>query len=241
MTIMENNKVLGLIAARGGSSGIKDKNIIPVLGRPLIGYACEAAKKSKCFDELILSSDSEKIISVVKDYGVDVPFIRPDELAKDDTLVVDVIHHALKWFEAHRETTFDYVCLIQPTAPLALTEDYENAVQTAIENDADTVIAVYKCGQLHPSVMYTREDSGEVDWFPESLGWNQMARRQDLPPIYMRSGIVYVFKADQILHNRNLYGNRVFSIEVEEERGAVDINNEMDLKIAELFLSQMAK
>lgn len=238
---MENKKVLGLIPARGGSKGIIDKNIIPVLGKPLIGYACEAAKESKCLDELILSSDSEKIISVAKNFGVDAPFKRPDELAKDDTLVVDVIHHALVWFETNREITFDYVCLIQPTAPLAIKEDYENAVQTAIENDADTVITVYKCGQLHPSIMYTREDSGEVDWFVKSLDWTQMARRQDLPPVYMRSGIVYVFKADQILLHRELYGDRVFSIEVEEKRGAVDINNEMDLKIAELFLSEITK
>lgn len=238
---MKNEKVLGLIPARGGSKGIKDKNVIPVLGKPLIGYACEAAKQSTCFDELILSSDSEKIISVVKEFGVDVPFKRPDKLAKDDTLVVDVIHHALKWFKTKQKKTFDYVCLVQPTAPLAIKEDYENAVQTAIENDADTVITVYKCGQNHPSIMYTREDSSEVNWFVKDLGWNQMARRQDLPPIYMRSGIAYVFKADQILHNRELYGDRVFSIEVEEERGAVDINNEIDLKIAELLLSKMTK
>ena len=108
---MKNKKVLGLIPARGGSKGIKDKNIIPILGRPLIGQACEAAKQSTCFDELILSSDSKKIISVAKDFGVHAPFIRPDELAKDDTPVIDVIHHALKWFETNREKTFDYVVL----------------------------------------------------------------------------------------------------------------------------------
>ncbi|MDB2464706.1 acylneuraminate cytidylyltransferase family protein [Amylibacter sp.] len=241
MTIAKHKKILGLIPARAGSKGIKDKNIIPVLGKPLIGYACEAAKKSTCFDELILSSNSEKIISVAKDFGIDVPFIRPDEISADDTLIVDVIYHALKWFETNREINFDYVCLIQPTAPLAVKEDYENAVQTALENDADTVITVYKCGQMHPSVMYLRDDNGKVNWFVENLGWDQMSRRQDLPPVYMRSGIVYVFKASQILHNRELYGDRVFSIEVEEERGAVDINTEIDLKIAELLLSNRAK
>jgi CMP-N,N'-diacetyllegionaminic acid synthase len=187
---------------------------------------------------LILSSDSKKIISVAKGFGVDAPFIRPNELAKDDTLVVDVIHHALKWFEINRDTTFDYVCLVQPTAPLAIKEDFENAVRTAKENNADTVITVYKCGQMHPSIMYTRQASGEVDCFVKNLGWNQMTRRQDLPPIYMRSGIVYVFKTVQILNNKDLYGDRIFSIEVDEERGSVDINNEMDLIIAESILSK---
>ena len=200
---MENKKVLGLIVARGGSKGIKDKNIYPILGKPLISYVCETAKKSNCFDELILSSDNEKIISVVKKIGINVPFIRPSNLAGDKALIVDVIYHSLKWFEVNRNVTFDYVCLIQPTAPFAEKNDYENAIKTAINNDADTVITTYKCGQLHPSIMYTRKENGKMDWFPKSLGWDQMSRRQDLPPIYMRSGIAYVFKAKMVLNEKN--------------------------------------
>jgi CMP-N,N'-diacetyllegionaminic acid synthase len=235
---MENKKILGLIPARSGSKGIKDKNLYPILGKPLISYVCETALNSKCFDQLILSSDCDKIISVAKKHGIDVPFIRPKELAEDETLVVDVIYHALNWFQINKGVTYDYICLLQPTSPLAKKSDYENAIQTAIENDADTVVTVYKCGQVHPSIMYTREENGKVDWFVKKLGWNNMSRRQDLSPIFMRSGIVYVFRADMILKSKKLYGNRIFSIEVEEERGSVDINTKLDLKIAEFLLSE---
>ena len=96
---MENKKVLAIIPARGGSKGIKNKNIINILGKPLISYVCNAAKKADCFDELILSSDNEKIITTAKKFGIDAPFIRPKELAKDKTLIIEVISHALKWLK----------------------------------------------------------------------------------------------------------------------------------------------
>lgn len=238
---MKNKKVLAIIPARGGSKGIKNKNIINILGKPLISYVCNAAKKANCFDELILSSDNKKIITTAKKFGIDAPFIRPKELAKDETLVIEVISHALKWFEKKRKITFDYVCILQPTAPLAKKEDYEKAVKMAIENNADTVITTYKCGQLHPSIMYTREKSGKVDWFVKKLGWKAMSRRQDLPPIFMRSGIVYVFKSSMIINDKKLYGDKIFSIVVDEARGSVDINNSFDLKVAELSLLEIEK
>ena len=238
---MENKKVLGIIPARGGSKGIKNKNLINLLGKPLISYVCNAAKEANCFNELILSSDNKKIISTAKKFGIDAPFLRPKELAKDETLIIEVISHALEWFEKKRKIKFDYICLLQPTAPLAKKEDYEKAVKMAIDNNADTVITTYKCGQLHPSIMYTKDKNGKVDWFVKKLGWKAMSRRQDLPPIYMRSGIVYVFKSNMIIKDKKLYGDKIFSIEVDETRGSIDINNKFDLKMAELSLLEIAK
>ena len=231
--------VLGLIPARSGSKGIPQKNIIPLGGRPLLGWVCSAAANTPSLDEVVLSSDSREIIDVAREFGVDAPFMRPGSLARDDTLIVDVLAHALDWFAQHKQREFDYVCLLQPTAPLATSDDYQAAIEKAIDNDADTVISVYRCSQKHPAIMYTLDENGAADWFVKNLGWSRMARRQDLPPVYMRSGIVYVFRASMILERQQLYGSRIYAIEIPEERGAVDIDTPIDVKLAEIMLQEL--
>ena len=135
-------KILGLIPARGGSKGVHKKNIAPLAGKPLMSWCYEAAKDSDLLDQIILSSDNDEIISVAKSLGISVPFVRPAELARDDTLVVDVIAHALEQ-ELERGNHWDYVCLLQVTAPLVQPTDYDKAIQKAVEQDADTVISVF--------------------------------------------------------------------------------------------------
>jgi len=240
MSIDPKPRILGLIPARGGSKAIPKKNIVPLAGEPLIAWVCRAAKSCELIDEIILSSDSDEIISVVESYGISAPFKRPENLAGDDALVVDVIYHALRWLSDNRNATFDFVCLIQPTVPFAEADDYRRAIRKAVETDADTVISVYPCGQQHPAIMYTLDDDGRADWFLKGAE-NRMARRQDLPPVYMRSGIVYVFKTSLILEKRTLYGGRIYAIEVPEERGKLDINTPFDLKVAEVLMREKLK
>ena len=235
----KGKKVLGLIPARGGSKGVHRKNLVQLCGKPLISWVCEAAKRANVFDDLIVSTDDEEILSVARSLGVDGPFLRPNVIAKDETLIIDVILHALAWFKEHRGIEHDYVALLQPTAPLGVTEDFERAVERALESNADTVIAVYRASQHHPAIMYTVGNDGRTDSFVKSMGWNQMARRQDLPPVYMRSGIVYVFKANTLLQTRTLYGGTIFSIELPEERSSIDINTPFDLAIAEAALRHL--
>jgi CMP-N,N'-diacetyllegionaminic acid synthase len=234
-------KVLGLIPARGGSKGIADKNIVDLAGRPLLGWVAEEAGKSEQMQDVIISSDSEKIIKTARDFGIRAPFVRPPELAQDSTLVIDVIRHALNWLWEYEQKKFDYVCLLQPTAPLAKKEDYDKAIALAYEKDADTIICVYKCDQHHPAIMFTLDDENRADWFVKKLGWNRMTRRQDLPYIYMRSGIVYVFKTDMLLHKNTLYGEKLYAVEVPIERGSVDINIPGDLKVAEVMINAIHK
>ena len=232
-----NNKprILGLIPARGGSKAIPKKNITPLAGKPLISWVCKAAMECRLFDEIILSSDNDEIIEVARSCGVNAPFKRPEELARDDSLVVDVIYHALKWLKDEQGKAFDFVCLIQPTVPFAEAGDYTRAIQKAVEKNADTVISVYPCEQQHPAIMYTLDTDGRADWFLKDSE-NRMARRQDLPPVYMRSGIAYVFKTSLIFEKKTLYGNSIYAIEVPQERGMMDINTPFDLKLAEALL-----
>ena len=127
-----------------------------------------------------------------------------------------------------------------PTAPLVEPQDYDRVIQKAIDEDADTVITVYPCAQKHPAIMFTLKQGGKADWFLNNSE-NRMSRRQELPPIYMRSGLAYVFKTSMILERRTLYGERLYAVEVPEERGMIDINSPFDLKLAEALMQERQK
>jgi CMP-N-acetylneuraminic acid synthetase len=231
-----NAQVLGIIPARSGSKGLPHKNTLPLGGKPLLSWVCEEATKTERIHEIVLSSDSHNAIAIAKSHGIRAPFIRPDELATDKTLIINVIAHALHWLKTNEKKTFDYVCLMQPTSPFAKAEDYDNAISLALQQNADTVITAYACGQDHPYVMYTMNEDRKASWLPKTLGWDQMARRQDAPTVYRRSGIAYVCSVKTI-SSGTLYGDRTFIYEVPHHRGSIDINTPLDMAIARTVLS----
>lgn len=225
-------KVLGLIPARGGSKGIPGKNLVLLAGRPLVGWVCEQALRSRLIDEVILSSDSDEIIAVARSFGVVAPFKRPAELARDDCLVIDVILHAVKWLKENQGKVFDYVCLLQPTSPFGRATDYDRAISVALEKDADTVVSLYRCDQVHPEIMFILHEDSRAEWYTRDPGVDRMARRQDLPPVYVRSGIVYVFRTSLVVEKRTLYGEKLYAIEVPRER-SIGIDSPHDLRVAQ--------
>lgn len=232
---MRSIKTIGIIPARGGSKGIPGKNLAPLLGKPLIQWTIEASKGSNRLSNIVLSSDDDEIIAVARKAGIDVPFKRPHGLASDDALVIDVITHTLEWLRKNRQAEYDYVCLIQPTAPLTIAEDYDSAIKLAIENNADTVISIRSSGSFHPAYMCLLEENDRVKWYVENPPWGSMPRRQDLPPVHIRCGNVYVIKTSLILNHRKLYGEKLFAYNIPDDR-AIDIDTPMDLKLAEFIL-----
>ena len=232
MRIMTGANVLGIIPARHGSKGLPGKNVKLLCGKPLIAWAAEAAIASSTLSEVMCSTDSQEIAAIAEQVGLSVPFLRPGELAQDDSLIVDVLCHALGWFkEFGRE--FDYLCLVQPTSPFITARDINAAVKMAVEKDADTVITGYDCGQKHPSTMFTLGDKSEVNWITPTE--KRMARRQDLKTVYIRSGLVYVCKADMILNKKTIYGEKMFVLEVPESR-SMSIDTEFDFRIVEALM-----
>jgi CMP-N,N'-diacetyllegionaminic acid synthase len=226
--------VLGIIPARGGSKGVPRKNVRLLGGKPLIGWACQAAKGSTRISRLVCSTDSPEIAEVCKQFGVETPFLRPPELATDKALVVDVLHHMLMELDPSG-TNFSYVCLAQATSPFVTSAILDEAIATAIEKNADTVISGTLCGMQHPSTMFTLDQERRVRWLlPES---GRMKRRQDFEPIYIRRGAVYVFRAAMIRQNRSLYGERIFAVETDEAH-ATTIDTELDFKLAEFFIKE---
>ena len=231
---MIQSRVLGLLPARGGSKGIPEKNIKPLLGKPLIAWAATALAKAGEVEHKICSTDDRRIADVAVTCGLEVPWLRPAELGCDDTLVVDVIAHALNAMRADTGVTYSHVALVQATSPTVTSHDIDSAIRLALEKDADTVITGCSAQQRHPAMMYTMAEDGSINWLLEER--QRMARRQDLPSIFVRTGLVYVIKADIVMNRRSIYGDHVVSLVVPEER-AITIDEEFDFRLAEFMLS----
>ena len=230
----DNEKVLAVIPARGDSKGIPRKNLYPLNGKPLIAYTIEAALKSKLLTRSIISTDSEEIAEVAEKFGGDVPFIRPNVLASDTASSIDVVKHAMKELEKADGVRYNYAVLLQPTTPLRLSGDIDKVIQKLISTQCDTVITMVDVGAYHPARMYRIENDRLLGIMEESIA---MRRRQDLPPIYIRSGDIYACKRNIIFNRNTMLGNDCRPLVIPSNR-AVNIDTLEDLLFAEYLLKQ---
>ncbi|MBA7672764.1 CMP-N,N'-diacetyllegionaminic acid synthase [subsurface metagenome] len=229
------NRILGIIPARGGSKSIPKKNTRLLLGKPLIAYTIEVALKSKFVDRVIVSSDDKDTVEIAKKYGAEVPFIRPRELALDTTPMVLVLQHAVGFLEERENTNLDYVLLLQPTAPLRLVEDIDNALKKLMETGADSVISVSQVDNVHPILMKRIENDLIL---PYCIEEKEGTRRQDYsPPAYMRNGAIYVVKRDILMNNDSVWGKISRPYIMPPER-SVCIDSELDFKLVEILLQE---
>lgn len=228
-------KVLGLIPARGGSKGVPRKNIKFLAGKPLLGYTAEAALAAKRLTRVILSTDDEEIAETGRSFGIEVPFLRPVELAEDTTPTLPVVQHAIHFLEL-RGDRFDAVCLLQPTNPLRRTSDIDGCIELMESAQADTVFTMLTVPAEHnPHWVYFRNADGSLRL---STGESSpIPRRQDLPPAFHREGSVYVARRDVVMLGNSLYGSRVIGYEIERSR-SVNIDNLEDWKRAELLVRE---
>lgn len=185
----KDKKILALITARGGSKGIPRKNIKNLGGKPLISWTVEAARKSAYLDRVILSSEDAEIIEVAKAFGCEVPFIRPVNLAQDETGSMDVILHAL----LEVEESYDYLLLLQPTSPFRTTQHIDAIIKECIDQGLPMVVSGCRT-KKHPFFMY-ESDNGYLKPF---FGFNPQLRRQDMSPAYEHNGALYMSNVEFI-------------------------------------------
>lgn len=191
--------ILGLIPARGGSKGVPGKNIKSLAGKPLILYTIEAALASS-LATCIVSTDDPAIAKIAKNAGASVPFMRPEELATDTAKSLDVVKHALLLMEEREGRRFDAVMLLQPTAPFRNSGDIDFAIQLLESNPlADSVISVVNVEAHHPARMKYIEDGRLVD--PSFAEAYESQNRQELTPMYIRNGAIYLTKRESLLNN----------------------------------------
>ena len=223
-------RVLGLIPARGGSKGIPRKNIKLLGGKPLLQYTAEAALSASKLSRVILSTDDPEIADVGRRCGLDLPFLRPAELASDETPTLPVVQHALRFVEAEGEQ-YDAVCLLQPTSPFRRPEDIDGCIELLESTDADCVITVLQVpAEYNPHWAYFQNEDGMLRL---STGENEpIPRRQSLPPAFHREGSVYVTRRQVLLEDGNLYGKRVVGFRV-DPANSVNIDDLQDWERAE--------
>jgi CMP-N,N'-diacetyllegionaminic acid synthase len=223
-------KILGLIPARGGSKGVPRKNIRLLNGKPLLAYTAESALQSKTLSRVILTTEDAEIATVGRNCGLDVPFMRPANLAQDSTPSLAVVQHALLTLKENGED-FDAVCLLQPTNPLRRAEDIDACVELFIRSNADCVISVLPVPhEYNPKWVFWKNGDGKMSL---STGDTEIIpRRQDLPPAFHRDGSVYVTRSDIIINRGSLYGDNVQGYEMSPEFSA-NIDTEDDWQAIE--------
>lgn len=189
-------KVLGIIPARGGSKGVPRKNIKLLGGKPLIAYTIEAALESG-LDSVVVSTDDEEIAEIAKEYRAEVPFMRPGNLASDTAASMPVAIHALHEMERINDTLYDAVMLLQPTTPFRTSADIDEAIRLIEEKQSDSVISVVDVGGTHPARMKYLKNDFLID--PPFCEAKEGQNRQELEPMYIRNGAIYLTRRDVLL------------------------------------------
>ncbi len=223
---------VGIIPARGGSKGVPGKNIRPVAGKPLILWTLEVALAATELDRVIVSTDSPEIARISKQAGAEVPFMRPPELARDDTPGIDPLLHAVQWLADYEAYEPEKVMLLQPTSPLRSAEDIAGALRLFEEKSADSVVSVTEPGH-HPYWMKRLDETGRMKDFI-TLD-RKPTRRQDLSPVWALDGAIYLIWRQVLMSERTLFPANTFPLFMPRER-SIDINTEWDLRLAELCL-----
>jgi CMP-N-acetylneuraminic acid synthetase len=182
MKMKQKSNIIAIIPARGGSKGLPGKNILPLHGKPLIAWSIEAALAVDEISHVIVTTDDEEIAQVSRDYGTEVPFMRPSELATDTASGVDVVVHALKASQAHYEEEFDWVLLLQPTSPLRTSEDTRMAIQMTKVGDVDAVIGLREISDPPQWMKSMGRDEKITDYL---VGLVKTSNRQELDNPYI--------------------------------------------------------
>lgn len=230
-----NKKFLAIIPARGGSKGLPGKNIRLLNGKPLIAWSILAAKKSKYLDRVIVSTDSEEIATVAQQWGADVPFLRPAELATDTTSSIDVILHAIDTLAAGGAgETFDYIVLLEPTSPLRTVTDIDAAIERLLSHHgAEAIVSVAKAEASHPQFHLRIGTSSFIEPFMgEEI---KHLPRQKIADVYFPEGTIYISSIFALRAKHAFYHNRTLAYVVQRYQ-QLEIDEEMDLVCAEALM-----
>lgn len=225
-------KRIAVITARGGSKRIPGKNIRAFCGKPILLYSIEAAALSGLFDEVMVSTDSQKIAEIARAAGAKVPFMRGGDTSGDYATTADVLLEVLAEYEK-RGRYFDTLCCIYPTAPFVTAEKLKKAVLLLEEKDVDSVVPIVRYS-FPPQRAFIIRDGLTVMKYPEHAG----SRSQDLEPYFHDCGQFYCMQTDRFKQKKQIFTDRMLSIEMPETQ-VQDIDNETDWELAELKYRMM--
>ena len=217
--------LIGLIPARAGSKGIKRKNIKEICGKPLIAWTIKQAIESQCLDKVIVSTDDEEIANIAVDFGAEVPFLRPKEIALDETPGIFNVLHLIKEIPETKKVLY-----LQPTSPLREIKDIINIIGLQNKHDAESCISI-SLAPKHPSWMYKIKNKKIIPIFSEE----KVTRRQDLSEIYSINGALYLGSAEFYEREKKFINSGTLGYVMPKER-SIDIDDLDDWRLAELKL-----
>lgn len=220
--------LLALIPARGGSKGIKRKNIKELVGKPLIFWTIDAARKARCVDRIVVTTDDDEIAGIALNLDAEVPFMRPRELALDSTPGIDPVIHAIE-----NLPKYDWILLLQPTSPLRVAEDIEAIYKLCVDNQSPSAVSVTEVGSNHPYWMYGQDQNGYL--YPFVNNRPVVSCRQSFPRAYSVNGALYLARTDWLLRGRSFIGPETLGYTMPRER-SVDLDTDFDWRMAELLM-----
>ena len=236
---INNQKILAVIPARGGSKGIPNKNLRVIQGKSLVDHAATCAKSlGRIIDAIVLSSDSEEIIEHAKTLHINAPFKRPLELSNDDAKSIDMWKHAWLVSEDYYKEQFDISILLEPTSPLRTPDDIKNTLQLLIDKQPYSVVTVSKTpGHYTPHKTLEVKESGVIQPYLED--GLKFSIRQHIPNYYHRNGICYAVTRESLIDKNNLMQENCLALII--DRPIVNIDEEIDLKLAEVLMAEQSQ
>ena len=239
---MKNNlktkKILAIIPARGGSKGLKDKNIRKFNKKPLIYWISNEAKKSKYINKVIVSTDSKKIRNVCKSLKIESPFLRPKNISKDTSKSIDLIIHAINFFKKRNEK-FDYIALLEPTSPLTTCKDIDKAIEILFKKKkiADSIVGISENVNRHPVFNVKVNNNGIIKPFEKNFS---STRRQKLKKLFFFDGSLYISTAEKLLKSKSFYHNRTLGFKTDKWK-SIEIDDIIDFLVAETLFKNKNK
>jgi CMP-N-acetylneuraminic acid synthetase len=226
-------KILGTICARGGSKGVKNKNIRPLAGKPLIAHTIEYFKKWGKANRIIVSTDSKKIAEIAKKYGAEIPIMRPPELARDNSFKLHVLQHILEVCEQQDKTKYDIIIDLDPTAPLRKQKYLNEAFNKFKKSNANNLYSVNKARKNPYFNMVELDKKG----YAHLCKTSKVIRRQDAKPVYEMNASIYIYKRDFLLKIDTLHSDKTITYEM-PDLASYDIDTETDFMFVEFLLKK---
>jgi len=231
--------ILYLIPARGGSKGLPKKNIKPLCGKPLVAWSIETGLQTskKYPGKVIVSTDDENIAGIAVKYGAEVPFIRPAELALDTTPSMDVVLHAINFFESINEK-FDLLVMLEPTSPQRDEKDICGAIKLLLSTpDAESIVGIAKTEASHPAFLVELKNNFIVPYNKKEI---KVLRRQDLDELYFFEGSLYISKIDSLKKRKTFYHEKTLGYVMPKWK-AFEVDDEVDFIIIEALMQAKQK
>lgn len=230
MTKNHAGEVIAVITARSGSKRIPGKNIKLLEGKPLIAWTIETALSANCFSRIIVSTDDQEIADVALEYGAEVPWLRSLKNSTDKSTSVDTVIEVLERIEADGESLPDSIMLLQPTSPFRKIETIKRAVSKYRNGRGESVVSVSPA-KTNPYWYRTISDDGGI--LPFLCNKDSSVRSQDLSPVYMLNGLIYISSVANLVENRDFYTPHTQALIVDDAEESIDIDTPFDWLIAE--------